>query len=84
MNASEFDSWKDVVFHSRFHGTASWGAHIPHVMDLVAVWFSPPLFVVNVCPKDPWRDDLQGRKDISSSVFCGASRLFFMFIVKAF
>lgn len=41
-----------------------------------------PTAVCVINPKDPWRNDLQEEKDISSSVFCGTGFLFFNLIVK--
>ena len=41
-----------------------------------------PTAICVINPKDPWRNDLQGRKDISSSVFCETDFLFFILTVK--
>lgn len=84
VNVFEFDHCKDVVFQFRYHCIAlGLGTHTPHIVDLVAVCFFSP-FVVNLCPKYPWRGDLLGRKGISDSVFWGAGFPLSIFNMKAF
>lgn len=60
VSVLEFDHW--ISLYNTDLGP------IPHVEFVASDCFTfLSLFAVNLCPKDPWRDDLQERKGIFTS-----------------